>query len=47
MAANQKPEYTQEQVENASEMWQKFTVFTKWGCVGVTVLLAAMAVFLY
>lgn len=46
MAGNQKPEYTQEQVENASEMWEKFTVFTKWGCIGAAVLLAGMALFL-
>lgn len=46
MAASKKPEYSQEQVENASEMWGKFTVFTKWGCVGVVVLLAGMALFL-
>jgi hypothetical protein len=46
MAKAAKPEFTKEQVETASDMWQRFTVFTKWGCIAVTILLAAMALFL-
>ena len=44
MANAQKPEATKEAIENANNLWTRFTVSMKWGVIAVVLCLALMAV---
>lgn len=46
MATQQKPEYSEKELQNAQILWDRFIQFSKVGIIAIVVLVALMAIFL-